>query len=314
MSVGPGAHGLRQRDVMSGAQELPQPPHRPTDAHKGTFGHVLVIAGRQGMSGAAVLAGLGALRGGAGLVTVAAPISIQPIVAAAEPSYLTYGCPEDGEGGLCDAAGPALLERALSLSAIVLGPGLGQSPGVGHVVRLLVTKCARPMVLDADALNVISRAPEFDWSAAGARIVTPHPGELARLTKAATSQIQAARAERAAEFARRHGVIVVLKGAGTIVTDGQRTAVNATGNSGMATGGSGDVLAGLIGALLAQGLAPYDAARLGVHLHGLAGDLAATELSGPGMIASDLPRCLGRAWLEYLDGSEPPETVNPVSH
>lgn len=284
--------------------QLPLAPVRPADAHKGTFGRVLVIGGSRGMSGAPSLAGLGALRGGAGLVFVAVPSEILPIVAAIEPSYLTIPLATEEEHGCLAAEGLTGLRRACEgKDAIALGPGLGTSRGVAVIVNSLFAELPQPMVVDADALNVLAvnggvgrPAP----STAGPRILTPHPGEFARLIGSDIATVQRQRMKLAAEFAAAHGGIVVLKGQGTVITDGDRVAINRTGNPGMATGGSGDVLTGLIAALLAQGLPPFEAAQLGAHLHGLAGDLAAAELSQPGLIASDLPRFLTLAWQRFL--------------
>ena len=279
---------------------LPSLPVRPDDGHKGTFGKVLIVAGSRGMSGAACLSGLGALRGGAGLVTVAVPAGIQSIVAGVEPSYLTVGLPEDESGRLSRSAGAEILKRAGDATAVAIGPGWGQSADLKELSLFLYTHVERPLVVDADALNALSASPggfpraPGDWP----RIVTPHPGEFARLVKTDTAAVQADRDGLAAGFARDHGVIVVLKGRGTVVTCGQKVAVNTTGNSGMGTGGTGDVLTGLLAALLAQKMPPFDAAHLAVHLHGLAGDLAAAEQGAPGLIASDLPRFLGKAWKQ----------------
>lgn len=275
---------------------LPSAPVRPADAHKGTFGRVLVIGGSRGMSGAPSLAGLGALRGGAGLVYVAVPSEILPIVAAIEPSYLTIPLATDEEHGCLSTDGLNGLRTACEgKDAIALGPGLGQSHGVAAIVNSLFSELRQPMVVDADALNVLA-----SQKAAGPRILTPHPGEFARLIGSDIATVQSQRAQLAAEFAATHGVIVVLKGQGTVITDGDRVAINRTGNSGMATGGSGDVLTGLMAALLAQGMPAFEAAQLGAHLHGLAGDLAAAELSQPGLIASDLPKFLTQAWQRFL--------------
>ncbi len=279
---------------------LPSPPVRPADAHKGTFGRVLVIGGSRGMSGAPSLAALGALRGGAGLVYVAVPSEILPIVAAIEPSYLTIPLATDEEHGCLSADGLTGLRKSCeNKDAIALGPGLGTSRGVATIVAALFEELSQPMVVDADALNVLAVSGGV-WrpapSAAGPRILTPHPGEFTRLIGSDIATVQRQRAKLAAEFAAAHGVIVLLKGQGTVITDGDRVAINRTGNPGMATGGSGDVLTGLIAALLAQGMLPFEAAQLGAHLHGLAGDLAAAELSEPGLIASDLPRYLAMAW------------------
>lgn len=285
---------------------LPSPPFRPADAHKGTFGRVLVIGGSRGMSGAPSLAGLGALRGGAGLVFVAVPSEVLPIVAAIEPSYLTIPLATDKEHGCLSAEGLTGLRKACEgKNAIALGPGLGTSRGVATIVTTLFGEMSLPMVVDADALNVlvssggigtISRSAD----ARGPRILTPHPGEFARLIGSDIATVQSQRTKLAAEFAATHGVIVILKGQGTVITDGDRVVINRTGNPGMATGGSGDVLTGLIAALLAQGMPPFEAAQLGSHLHGLAGDLAAAELSQPGLIASDLPRFLTQAWKRFI--------------
>lgn len=284
-------------------ETLPSPLTRPADAHKGTFGRVLVIGGSRGMSGAPSLAGLGALRGGAGLVYVAVPSEILPIVASIEPSYLTIPLATDEDYGGLSAEGLTGLRKACEgKDAIAIGPGLGTSRGVTAIVNSLVTELPQPMVVDADALNVLAvngGGGRLAPSAAGPRILTPHPGEFARLIGRDIETVQRQRVKLAAEFTAAHGVIVVLKGQGTVITDGDRVAINRTGNPGMATGGTGDVLTGLIVALLAQGLEPFEAAQLGVHLHGLAGDLAAAELSRPGLIASDLPRFLAQAWRKF---------------
>lgn len=291
---------------------LPTMLARPADAHKGTFGRVLIIGGSRGMSGAPSLAGLGALRGGAGLVYVAVPSEILPIVAAIEPSYLTIPLATDEEHGCLSADGLTGLRKACDgKDAIALGPGLGTSRGVTAIVTSLFAELPQPMVVDADALNVLAGAgasspltlfPEGrgDKGVRGPRILTPHPGEFARLIGSDIATVQSQRAKLAAEFAAAHGVIVVLKGQGTVITDGDRMAINRTGNPGMATGGTGDVLTGLIAALLSQGLESFEAAQLGTHLHGLAGDLAAAEMSQPGLIGSDLARFLGNAWKSYL--------------
>ena len=282
---------------------LPSPPIRPADAHKGTFGRVLIVGGSRGMSGAPSLAGLGALRGGAGLVYVAVPSEILPIVAAIEPSYLTIPLATDEEHGCLSFDGLTGIWGACNgKDTIAIGPGLSTARGIAGIVKKLYIGLTQPMVVDADAINVLAADPpdrdreQMLSDANGPRIFTPHPGEFARLIGSDIATVQRRRAELAAEFAVAHGVIVVLKGPGTVITDGNRVAINRTGNPGMATGGSGDVLTGLIAALLAQGLAPFEAAQLGAHLHGLAGDLAAAELSQPGLIASDLPRYLAAAW------------------
>lgn len=282
---------------------LPRLPPRPVDAHKGTFGRVLIVAGSRGMSGAACLAGLGALRGGAGLVYVATPEPIVPIVATVEPSYLTIPLPADDAGRLSLDSLPQIQTRIGDMESLAIGPGWGQSEDLRQLAAELYASVTIPMVVDADALNALSQQPQSLARHAGPRILTPHPGEFARLTGSNIAEVQSRREETAREFAVRHSVLLVLKGHGTVVTDGVQTAINTTGNSGMATGGTGDVLTGLIAALLAQRMSPFDAARVGVHLHGLAGDLAAAELSEPALIASDLPRYLGAAWKQMAAGT-----------
>lgn len=274
---------------------LPQPPRRPADSHKGTFGRVLIVAGSRGMSGAAVLCGQGALRGGAGLVYVATPELILPIVAAGEPSFLTLPMLDD-DGQLARGASGQFDTAMSGKNAAAIGPGLGSSKAVNKFVDHVHRTCPLPMVLDADALNAFAALKTNLREAAGPRILTPHPGEFARLCGRDITEIQANRETLAVEFAAQAGVVLVLKGAGTIVTDGNRVFTNTTGNSGMSTGGTGDVLTGLIASLLAQGMTPFAAAQLGVFLHGRAGDLAADELSQPGLIASDLPLFLAKAW------------------
>lgn len=276
--------------------EIPQLPSRAVDSHKGSYGRVVIIGGSVGMSGALSLAGLGALRGGAGLVYLACPKSVWSAVAAIEASYLTVPLPEDGHGRLAVPSIPEIMTACQNADAVAIGPGLGQSDDLREVVSHIVRGADVPCVIDADALNLLVGRPEILSTARSVRVLTPHPGEFARLTGLTTGAVQASRESLAVEFALRHRVVVVLKGAGTVVTDGQRIFINRTGNPGMATGGTGDVLTGLVTALIAQGADPFDAACLGCHLHGLAGDLAAEELSPPGMIASDLPKYLPLAW------------------
>ena len=281
--------------------QLPELHERPVDGNKGTFGKVLLIAGSGGMSGAAVLSGLGALRGGAGLVYLAVPPTIQDIVASAEPSYLTVRLSEN-EKGLIDV-NPVHRENILepyliSSAAVGIGPGIGQSDSLKEFVRWIYETTPVPVVFDADAINLLSQLDQLPKNVNGPRILTPHPGEFSRLIRKPIEEIQADRQQLAVNYAKENQVILLLKGAGSVITDGHQLAVNPTGNPGMATGGTGDVLTGLITALLGQGYAPFEAAQLGAYLHGLAGDIAAKELSQQGMIASDLPHYLTKAWRE----------------
>lgn len=281
---------------------LPSPP-RPADGHKGTFGTVLILGGSRGMSGAAALAGVAALRSGAGLVYVATPMSIQPIVAAYEPSYLTVGCSEDDAGRISDSAITDLESRLGASTAFAVGPGLGQSDSLMRLVPQLFEGADKPAVFDADALNALAKSRELHGftvtDRTAERVLTPHPGEFARLMGYKPGSTTEERIQAAAELAQQANAVVVLKGKNSIITDGARYAVNTTGNSGMATGGTGDVLTGLITGLLAQRLPAFDAARLGAYLHGLSGDIAAEHESQPALIASDLLRFLGAAWKQH---------------
>jgi ADP-dependent NAD(P)H-hydrate dehydratase len=277
---------------------LPVLAPRAADSNKGNYGRILVIAGSRGMSGAGVLSASAALRGGAGLVYLAVPKEIQPIVAAANPCYLTAALPEDSEGRLDLVAVTDLLALAEGKDVIAAGPGLGQGHGVTAVVEWLVTQASVPLVLDADGLNAIRGRAGLLKGGPGPRVLTPHPGEFARLMGTDIRSIQANRQEMAVRFAAEHGVVLLLKGHGTIVTDGRRMYQNPSGNPGMATGGTGDVLTGLIAALLGQGLEPFAAAQLGAWWHGRAGDLARDELGEVCLIASDLLNYLPRAWRE----------------
>lgn len=283
--------------------ELPALPERPTDGHKGTFGKVLLIAGSKGMSGAAALCGLGALRGGAGLVYVAVPESILPIVAGIEPSYLTVPLACTPMGQVSADCLPDVLRRCGEMSAAAIGPGLGTESGARELVGRLYETLDAPLIVDADGLSALEQLQLQNLKPLGPRILTPHPGEFSRLTGLTTQRIQKDRMALALQFAAQWRVTLLLKGAGTIVTNGSRIYVNTTGNSGMATGGTGDVLTGLITALVAQGMTPFNAAQLGAYLHGLAGDLAADELSQPGLIASDVARFLPNAWKQVLQKS-----------
>jgi NAD(P)H-hydrate epimerase len=247
------------------------------------------------MSGAAVLCGSAALRGGAGLVRVAAPEGILPIVAGGNPCYLTAPLPQDEHGLASRQAEEPILALAKENQVVALGPGLGQSEAITRLVGACLTQIAAPLVLDADGLNAIHQDPGVLRKRSVPFILTPHPGELARLLATNASSVQANRQDIAVRFAQDFGGVLVLKGNGTIVTDGRRIYVNTTGNPGMATGGTGDVLTGLIAALLGQGLDVFAAAQLGVYLHGLAGDLARDDLGEVSLIASDLLLYLPRA-------------------
>jgi ADP-dependent NAD(P)H-hydrate dehydratase len=279
----------------------PRLPKRSADSHKGMYGHVLVIAGGRGMAGAAGLVGASALRSGAGLVRIASPVEVQPTVAQYEPSYMTYPLPQDDDGFVDFAkAQPTLEQLAKPATVLAVGPGLGQAEGIKALVRWVIESVEVPTVLDADALNALGDKPDFTASKRPL-VITPHPGEFGRLLGKSTAEVQADRESLAADFARTHKVVVVLKGDGTIVTDGERVYVNTTGNPGMATGGAGDVLTGVTAAMLAQKLPAFEAACLATYAHGLAGDIARDQNGEVGMIAGDIVDALADTFT-HLDG------------
>jgi NAD(P)H-hydrate epimerase len=268
-------------------------PRRDPGSHKGTYGHVLVIAGSLGKTGAAQLAAAAALRSGAGLVTVATPAPALPLVAAGRPEIMTEPL-SAGVSGLDREALQRGLSLAKSRDAVVLGPGLGQEPGTREFIREFVARCPVPLVVDADGLNALAPSAKSGAGPAVLRrgmatVVTPHPGEMARLIGATAAEVQRRRLETARSFALETGALVVLKGHRTVIADPDgRAAVNPTGNPGMATGGTGDALAGIMGALLARGLGAWAAATAAVYLHGLAGDRAAARLGEEPLAAGDL--------------------------
>jgi len=270
---------------------------RRPDAHKGDFGHVLVLGGSTGFAGAPCLAARGALLSGAGLVTCGVPHSLLPVVAAKLTACMTHPFREVPGGAFALGALPDIFDFAARCDAVALGPGIGRHRSTEKLVHALVRSLDKPLVLDADGLNALEGRADVLSGARGPRVLTPHPGEMARLTGLSTREIQARRQEIAAEFAARHSIVLVLKGHRTVVADGRETYVNETGNPGMASGGTGDVLTGVVAGLLAQGLEPFPAACLAVHLHGLAGDLACLKVGEQALTAVDLLDHLGAAFL-----------------
>ncbi|MCA1651420.1 MAG: NAD(P)H-hydrate dehydratase [Acidobacteria bacterium] len=273
-------------------------PARPADSHKGDFGRVVVIAGSLGRTGAAHLAGIGALRSGAGLVTIATPRSCAPILAAMAPEYMTEPLDETTTGTIDFGA----IDRVLELDAdvIAVGPGLGRAPGTAAFVQALVERAGVPLVLDADALNAFVGDPDRLMGRDGVDVViTPHPGEMARLLNVAIEAVQHDRLAHARDFAAAHRVHVVLKGHRTVIAgpDG-RAFVNLTGNAGMATGGTGDLLTGMVAAWFAQLLDAEAACKLAVYLHGTAGDLAEADEGEVALVAGDVASRLGDAVME----------------
>jgi ADP-dependent NAD(P)H-hydrate dehydratase / NAD(P)H-hydrate epimerase len=273
-------------------------PARAADSHKGDFGRVLVIAGSVGRTGAAHLAALGALKSGAGLVTIATPRSCVATLAAMMPEYMTVGLEETAAGTIDFSAVDHVLD--LKADIIALGPGIGQDPSTSAFVQAIVERAGAPLVLDADALNAFTGDPERLTGRDGVDvIITPHPGEMARLLNVSIEQVQSDRLEHAREFAAAHRVHVVLKGHRTIIAGPEgRSFVNLTGNAGMATGGTGDLLTGMIAAWFAQILDAEGACKLAVYLHGTAGDLAEADEGEVALLPSDIAARLGDAVLE----------------
>lgn len=275
--------------VLNHEQVLNILPDRKSDAHKGDFGKILLLCGSRGYTGAAYLAAMGALRSGAGLVFLGVPESIYEIEAVKLNEAIVFPLSDEG-GKLSETAIPEILERLPKMDAVLLGPGLGQSKGVFEVVKTVLTKAECPVVLDADGINVIASHKDILRGRTNPTILTPHAGEFARLGGSVSRNRQAAAEERAASF----GCIMLLKGSGTVITDGRNTYINPTGNPGMAVGGSGDVLSGIIVSLLGQGIEPLEAAACGAWLHGAAGDLCADEMGQYGMLPTDMVNILPR--------------------
>ena len=272
------------------------PPRMP-DSHKGDYGRVLVVAGSRGKTGAAHLAAVGALRSGAGLVTVATPSHAQAIVSTMGPEYMTEAIEETPDG-----LDPSVVDRILELArdVVAIGPGLGPAEGTKRFVQALVDRATMPLVIDADGLNAFAGDPDRLAGREGRPvIITPHPGEMARLVGMSTDEVQSSRVEIARNFAIAHHVFVVLKGHRTLIaTPDEKIFINPTGNPGMATGGTGDVLTGMIAAWLAQLLDAEAACKLAIYLHGMAGDLAEADEGEVAMTAADLAGHLGDAVME----------------
>lgn len=273
-------------------------PPREADSHKGTYGHVLAVCGSVGMAGAALLAAKAALRCGAGLVTAALPRTIYPIVGGALAEALCLPLPETAAGTLALRARGPLRQALTGADALLLGCGLGRGEETGAVVADLLAQADCPIVLDADGINHAAGHIDIQKTVHAPLVMTPHPGEMARLLGLSIPEVQADRAGLARRYAEEQSVVLVLKGHHTLIAaPGEPLLLNLGGNPGMATGGSGDVLAGMIAAFLAQGMAPYQAAMCGVYLHAAAGDAAAARLSQHAMLPSDMIGELGGLFL-----------------
>ncbi|MCE9636533.1 MAG: NAD(P)H-hydrate dehydratase [Planctomycetes bacterium] len=278
---------------------IPALPPRPREGHKATFGHVLVLAGSYRYTGAAVLTARATLRSGAGLVTLGCPKSAHAAIAAHLLCEMSLPLADAAPGVFAPDAVSEALDWAERANAVALGPGIATDTPAMRFAQDMAVFCPLPMVIDADGISaLVGAAQRLEW-AEGRRVLTPHPGEAARLLSCSTAEVMADREGAAIRIARETNSIVLIKGAGTIVTDAERVYVNASGNPGMATAGSGDVLTGVIAALLAQGMDPFDAACLGAHLHGRAGDLAARALGEHGMIATDILESLPLAFRDH---------------
>jgi len=281
--------------------KTPKPlPERKPDGHKGDFGRVLVVAGSPGLSGAAVLASEAALLTGCGLVRLVCPKSLNPVFEMKMTSVMTLPAPETQNGALSEKAFSLIRREAERFDVLVVGCGLATAMPTRRLVQDIIRKIPKPLLLDADGLNAIAGEPQILLDHTAPLIVTPHPGEMARLVAKSTEKVQEKRVEIASNFARAFKCVTVLKGYQTVVTDGRRTYVNETGNSGMATAGSGDVLSGIIGSLLAQGMSAFDAAVTGVFLHGLAGDISADNLTEYSVTAESLLDAIPEAIAQFL--------------
>jgi ADP-dependent NAD(P)H-hydrate dehydratase len=281
-------------------ETIPKLKPRAIDGHKGDYGKVCIIAGSLGMSGAAALAGRAALRAGAGLVRVATPKSVLPIVASVEPSFTTVALPEDSNGRISAKAINIILEAVAENDAVAFGPGVGICGALRSILGILLEQEQLRLVIDADGLNNLAGMKNWPARLKAKLIFTPHPGEFKRLWSGLMrEEPPAERQQRAVQLSQRTNAVVALKGAGTVVTDGEKVYINKTGNPGMATAGSGDVLTGIITALLGQGLSNFDAAVLGVYIHGLAGDIAAEKIGQVSLMTTDIIDSLPNAFLRY---------------
>ncbi|MDR1534158.1 MAG: NAD(P)H-hydrate dehydratase [Planctomycetota bacterium] len=285
-------------------EDLPPLPPRRQDSHKGDYGRILVIAGSLGMTGAGGLACRACLRAGAGVVLWAVPKSLNPLCESLTLEVMTLPVPETPSGAPAMAAREILVEAARETNCVILGPGLPVAGDTGELMRLLIPEIYPPLILDGGALAAVGA----DWQIIRKRqsptVVTPHPGEMGRLVGKPAAEVQRNRRDLAVKYARLSGAVVVLKGSGTVIADGGQVRINRSGNSGLATAGSGDVLTGVIAALIGQGMAPFAAARLGVHLHGLAGDLGSERFGVRGLMASDLVETLPAAFRSHAEAGE----------
>ena len=284
-------------NIHSIAQKL----KRPKAAHKGNFGRVFILAGSRGMTGAAHLSGMGALRSGAGLVTVGVPDAVYTIIARRESELMVRPFPSTPQGTFSLKSFPSLKRFCVAQTVLAIGPGLSQNHSTQKLIRKILQTVLLPVVIDADGLNALKGDLKVLKACRSRAVLTPHPGEFARVFGGKLDDSDALRKKRAGEAAKEYGVVIVLKGHRTVVAspDGQYF-INTTGNPGMATAGSGDVLTGMAAALIGQGLPHYEAACLGVYAHGLAGDLAAKKIGRISLVAGDILRFLPDAFKKLI--------------
>ena len=287
------------RKGIRNIRSIPRLARRKTDSHKGDFGRVLIIGGSRGMIGASALAASAALRAGAGLVKMVLPKGIQLACASLEPCATSLALPDTGAGTFAAAAIAKIIVAAKDHDVLAVGPGLDKSAALSKLLGAVIGLANKPVVIDADGLNNLCQVRDWAKKARAKLVLTPHPGEAKRLWAGLKkSAWPKSRRDAALELARSCRQTVVLKGAGTVVTDGCRIYVNKTGNPGMASGGTGDVLTGVVAALIGQGLDVFDAAVLGVYLHGRAGDLAAEMTGQVSLTARDLLEVLPDAFRQ----------------
>ena len=284
---------------MQKITQIPKLPLRKPDAHKGSFGKVCIIGGSLGMSGAPAIAGRAAMRSGAGLVRVAIPQSILSIVAAIEPCCTTIPLPNDKNGCISAKALGTILKSVEDNDVLAFGPGVGTTRGVKDVLAALIAQPNLKIIIDADGLNCLAKTTSWTESKKASLTLTPHPGEMKRLWASLFREAPPTeRTDQAAALSERTGCTIVLKGAETVVCGKNKIYTNTTGNPGMATAGSGDVLTGIIAALAGQGLDEFDSAVSGVYIHGLAGDIAAEAIGQISLIATDIIDCLGNTFKQ----------------
>lgn len=288
-------------ELVDAARVAAMLPGRRYDAHKKSVGRVLIVAGSVGMTGAACLAAEATLRTGAGIVTLAVPRSLNDIFEVKLTEAMTVPMPETTSRSLDVAASRIVLEMCDSFDALVIGPGMSLENSTKELVRALVAEVELPVVLDADGLNALTGGAEVLRQRKGPTVITPHTGELSRLLGTEATTIEADRLAYTKRAAAEWGVVALLKGPGTVVSDGESVSVNSTGNAGLATAGTGDVLAGMIGSLIAQGATASEAAVAGSYIHGLAADLAAREVTERCLIAQDVISFLPRAFARVAE-------------